>query len=338
VKPSCVRPSGRKGSYKTPACTPSSSERAHRLGKLPYQTSAESWRRFVAWCRYHLLYFKLPNRGQPWRYNLWREQRRQLTLAIKTVLAERFYEAPGDEAMIKVVTLATTSLRRCRHPVGLRELLGAPQAHADLLFKFVEKRIELKRLPGAPVPSWQAMSYRGDRFRAYLERKGRSGSTPSSTNPTKIIAKHEENRLAKPANAASAHPYKDDREPLTAERLCNAMADWFYRTVTMDFAQDVCTLAQLQIRDGLVDQYRKTTVATTFEGLLDELRPAEFSNDVSLTSEYAGWLLGCLLALRQQPPWMYGAIETACVRAKRLEEQARNARWITSTPYGSQLV
>ena len=38
-------------------------------GQVSYQVSAECWQSFVTWCRYHLLYFKLPNRGQALRAN-----------------------------------------------------------------------------------------------------------------------------------------------------------------------------------------------------------------------------------------------------------------------------
>jgi hypothetical protein len=44
----------------------------------------------------------------------------RVTEAISRVLAERFYEAPNGQEMARIVTLATTSLRRCRHSVGLR--------------------------------------------------------------------------------------------------------------------------------------------------------------------------------------------------------------------------
>ena len=129
-----------------------------RAGKSEYEAAARRWKRFAAWSRYNLMYFKLPKRGQPLRANLWREQRQQLTEAISRVLADHFYQAPNGQEMARIVTLATTSLRRCRHSVGLRELLRDPQAHSDFLFGLVEKRIDLTRLPGAPVPPWQQIT------------------------------------------------------------------------------------------------------------------------------------------------------------------------------------
>jgi hypothetical protein len=127
-----------------------------KFGKSSYQETAKRWPRFVAWARYHLLCFKLQSCGQPYRARLWREQRRQLTLAIAAALAGHFFEVPSDVEMVKLVTLATRSLKRSRHPVGLKELLQAPQSHAEFLVAFLKKRVELKRLPGSPVPAWQA--------------------------------------------------------------------------------------------------------------------------------------------------------------------------------------
>jgi hypothetical protein len=105
--------------------------------RLEYQSSAERWRRFVAWLRYNTLYLRLPERGEARPTTLWREQRRQLTELINKSLAERFFETPSDVEMVKIVTRATRSLRRGRHRVSLRELLRAPQAHTDFLAGFV---------------------------------------------------------------------------------------------------------------------------------------------------------------------------------------------------------
>ena len=105
-------------------------------GQVSYQVSAECWQSFVTWCRYHLLYFKPLNRGQAWRATLWREQRLQIVEFINRVLAERFFEVPSEAAMARVVTLITCSLRRCRHSVGLRDLLRSPQDHTNFLFDF----------------------------------------------------------------------------------------------------------------------------------------------------------------------------------------------------------
>jgi hypothetical protein len=123
-----------------------------RVGATEYQSAAGRWRRFAAWLRYNVLYVNFPKRGEPRPATLWREQRRQLTELINKALAERFFESPCDVEMVKIVTLAARSLRRGRHSVGLRELLRAPRAHTDFLVGFVEKRVELKRLPGAPIP------------------------------------------------------------------------------------------------------------------------------------------------------------------------------------------
>jgi hypothetical protein len=91
-----------------------------------------------------------------------------------------------------------------------------------------------------------------------------------------------------------------------------------------DFTREVCEQARYQIQHNLLDHYRGPTIATTFKGLVKELCPAEFSDDApTLISEYAGWLLGCLVALRQEPHWMYNAIGTACDQAMRLKKESR---------------
>jgi hypothetical protein len=82
-----------------------------RIGALDYQSTAGRWR-FVAWLRYNVLYVNLPKRGEPRAATLWREQRRQLTELINKSLTERFFESPNDVEIVKIVTLATRSLRR----------------------------------------------------------------------------------------------------------------------------------------------------------------------------------------------------------------------------------
>jgi hypothetical protein len=296
-----------------------------KIGRVAYQSAAQRWRRFVAWLRYNTLYISLPKRGEARRATLWREQRLQLTELINRVLAERFLEAPSDGEMAKIVTLATRSLRRGRHPVGLRELLRAPQAHTDFLAGFVEKRVELKRLPGAPVPAWQAASDRADRFREYQERNRGKVVEPSSISPDKIIKEEQDHQVTMPPKVKTPRRYTHERQVLTSEILVNAMAEWLYKNVTMkfNFTTEVCRQARFQIAQGLLDPYRIKTAATSFNGLMKELRPVEFSDDSAiLISEIAGWLLGCLLATGQQPGWMYEAFGVAGNRAKRMEEKS----------------
>jgi hypothetical protein len=292
--------------------------------RLEYQSAAERWRRFVAWLRYNILYVNVPNRGEPQPATLWREQRRQLSELIKKSLAQRFFETPSDMEMMHIVTLATRSLRRGRHPMSLRELLRAPQAHTDFLARFVEKRIELKRLPGAPVPAWQAVSDRVDRFKEYQERNRGKIVEPSSISPDRIIKEERDREVTTPPKVKTPRRYTHERQFLTSEILVNAMAGWLFQNVTMkfNFTTEVCKQARFQITHGLLDAYRVKTAATSFNGLMKELRPVEFSDDSAiLISEIAGWLLGCLLATGQQPRWMYEAFGAAGNRAKRMEKK-----------------
>lgn len=89
-----------------------------KIGGIAYQSAAKRWRRFVTWLRYNTLYLRPPNRGEARRATLWREQRLQLTELIKRVLAERLFEAPSEVEMIRIVTLATSSLRALAIPWG----------------------------------------------------------------------------------------------------------------------------------------------------------------------------------------------------------------------------
>jgi hypothetical protein len=157
--------------------------------------------------------------------------------------------------------------------------------------------------------------------------------------PREAIAKsnaHEEPGL--PAATVTSQRAKDQK-PLTEAGLQNSIAKWLHQTVTMDFAQGVCTEARSQIRDKLLDQYRGPTIAVLFEGLFERLmsesRPAEFSTHrPTQARQYVGWLLRCLLALRQEPGWMDQAIGVAMGRAKEMEDEDRHAECLAAISNG----
>jgi hypothetical protein len=199
-----------------------------KIGALEYQSIAGRWRRNVAWLRYNTLYTKLPKNTRPGRAQRWRDQRQQATQAIKTALAESFYEALDDKQMARIVTLLTTTLRRCRRAVGLVDFLLDPHAHSDLLIKFVVKRIELDRLPGAPKPAWQAASDRADKFKEYQESSIGKIAQPSDASSGAIIAVEQEQKMVVPAKAKAPQRYTHHREALTGEILIDAMAEWLY--------------------------------------------------------------------------------------------------------------
>jgi hypothetical protein len=310
-----------------------------RIGRVAYQSAARRWRRFVAWLRYNTLYIKFPKRGEAWRATLWRGQRLQITELINKVLAERFFEVPSEAAMAKVVTLITCSLRRCRHSVGLRELLRCPQEYTDFLFGFVEKRVELKRLPGAPVPEWQAISDRADKFRELQKKSCGKDSTPFDVGSDKIIATEPERQVSASPKINTPRPFTHNRQPLTAEMLLDAMGIWLYQEVTTKFnlTREVCEQAQHQITRYLLDQYLIKTAATSFNGVVQELRPTDTFMDIpDIINFHAGWMLGILLALRQQPVWMYQAIGAIGGRAIQLAEKARYDKWTATLVNRSQ--
>ena len=108
--------------------------------------------------------------------------------------------------------------------------------------------------------------------------------------------------------------------------------------MNFNLTREICEQARYQILHGHLDQYRVDKLAaTSFNGVVQELRPTNEVTDVpDVISAYAGWLLGILLALRQHPGWIYGAIETIGARAVQKEQQARNEAW-TATVTGSEL-
>ena len=308
-----------------------------RVSRTVYRDAADKWLKFVFWCRYNLSYFKMPNPVRFRRAAMWREQRLQLSGIITTILEKNFRENLDEQQMRKTMTLLMSSLRRGRHRVGLRDLLRDPKPHENLLFEFISKRNDLKKLPGAPVPAWQQITDRTDKFNAYVAAKRTAAAAqhavkrvlPVAAPIAKVAIKPtlSERLAAIRARKTTTDTVDTITKPagnthngvaLTGEILCGAMAEWLARVVgsRFDLIRGICRQAQFIISVNLVDQYRRPTVSTSFEGLVQELRPENpFTETNSAISEHAVWLLRVLLALRQEPAWMYWAIGTACGRA-----------------------
>ena len=318
-----------------------------RVGTNSYKETAERWRRFAAWTRYTLLYFKVPGRRQPYWSIVWRNQRRELTQAFEMALRARFFEAPSDVEMVRLVTLATRSLKRSRHAVSFMDLLHAPQSHVDFLISLARNRLQLNRLPGAAVPRWESASDRADAFRAFRERMAKTALSPSSAKPPETSTKSYAPEEAAPPTATMTNQLSKDQKPrtgeglvqMTEEGLQNSIAKWLHQTVTMDSAYSVSAEARLQISNQLLDQHRGPTIAFLFEGLferfMNESRPAEFSiHRPTRARQYAGWLLRCLLALRQEAGWINHAIGVAMGRAKEMEDEDRHAECFAAISNG----
>jgi hypothetical protein len=290
-----------------------------RAGKSEYEAAAKRWKRFAAWSRYNLMFFKLPKRGQPLRANLWREQRQRLTEVISRVLAEHFYQVPNDQEMARIVTLATTSLRRCRHSVGLRELLCDPHAHSDFLLGFVEKRINLNRLPGAPVPPWQQITDRADKFRAYRERHDEQAVGPSDGLESGQMLQIQRPVTTKVTEMVPIKPRSNARILVSDEALVEAMAQILHDVGGMKLSEAIAEQARFQIQRDL-DQYRRPTAARTLNGLVKELRPSDYSTFLpDLINQYVEWLLGLMLALGREASLIYKTVGAALFRARQLE-------------------
>jgi hypothetical protein len=143
----------------------------NRIGKPELKIVQLRWARFVDWCRYYLLQTKAPKFTHSFGKTMWRGQRELLGIAINAALVENYYEPLAPEDLARIVALLKRSLRRGRHPVTLLELLKAPEQHTDVLLGFVQKRIQLTRTPGAPLPAWEAAMLRAEKFAAHQNRR-----------------------------------------------------------------------------------------------------------------------------------------------------------------------
>jgi hypothetical protein len=101
-----------------------------------------------------------------------------LASMFQQALVDHFHAPLTEDQMIRMVNLAKESFRRGRQPMTLRELISAERQGRDLLFKFVESRLELTALPGAFVPPWKLAMERADKFNAHRQ----SLIHPAATN------------------------------------------------------------------------------------------------------------------------------------------------------------
>jgi hypothetical protein len=118
------------------------------------------------------------------------------------------------------------------------------------------------------------------------------------------------------------------------------MGAWLYQEVTTKFniSPEVCEQARYQISHHPLDQYRTKTAATSFSGVVQELRPADSFTDIpTIINIYVRWMLEILLALRQEPAWIYQAIRAIGGRAIQLAEKARYDEWTATLANRSQL-
>ena len=119
------------------------------------------------------------------------------------------------------------------------------------------------------MPTWQAASDRGDK-----------SAIPLCVCSDEIIAAVQL-VVTKPARR-----YAHNGHHLTASMLLDAMTAWLYEEATMKFnyTADVCEHATVQIGYGFLEQYQFKTAATSFNGLMEERRPTEFSDDAGMNT------------------------------------------------------
>jgi hypothetical protein len=298
-----------------------------KAGREAFQEGSVRWLRFTDWMHYNLLHFRVPRRGFGQPAKLWREQRQQLTELFRNVLAERLFECPNDTEMIRIVTLGTTSARRGRLGVTLWTLLKTPEPHSDLLFSFINKRIELKLLPDAPLPLWKQVSDRGDRFREYQEQQ--VAGTTIATSALDQVASNTEDLMQQTTQiptVATLQTFAERGVTASDEKLVAALAIWFNKEVTSGFERPVAELAKYLVVHDQFQHYKKPTTATTIKGLIEELRPAVHPQlTEEPTNEYAAWLLGCLLAVRSDRSDLLNGVLYGYGRAVAIKEGRHNA-------------
>jgi hypothetical protein len=215
--------------------------------------------------------------------------------------------------------------------VGLIDFLRAPEKHTEYLIDFATKCVDLKRLPGAPVPAWQGASDRGDRieeYRAKIQDKGLVAiADDTRSDPTSV----EDQKPTLPVRVKPPCPFTHNRQRLTEEVVIDRMAKLLFDEVTVPFTltAEVCMQAQYQILHGNLDQYRVDDLSSTsLNGVIEELRPTQPVEGLfDITNSNAGWLLRIMLALRQKPAWMYGAIERIGAQSIQMARQASYDGW-----------
>jgi hypothetical protein len=273
-----------------------------------------------------LTYFHLPNNQQPRRARFWREQRQQLALAITAALREHFREISSDAEMTRVVTLLSRSLRRGRHLRSLREVLKNPQAHTNFLVEFVEKRLVLKTLPGAPISAWQAYFDRADKFNAFKDQPPSAIACRPAVHESAPATAEQEQAIQTPDEASDV--LSCERKIIVSnESIVDELAPWFNNDVTPGFERPVVEQAQFLIKHNLHEQYRRQTTATTIRGLIEELRPVEHPQLAEEPiNEYVAWVLGCLLAVRSDRSAIYDGVSFGFGRALAMREGRQNVR------------
>jgi hypothetical protein len=142
-----------------------------KVGKQAFAELAKRWRLHLAWVRYNLLRFKVAKLAAWNNKPLMREQRACLVTMIKRSLAEHLCNALPAEEVARMALLANNALRRGRMTMTLRELLNAGRAGRDLLFAFVDKRVELVPLSGLKVETGRLMMERASRFEDFIKGK-----------------------------------------------------------------------------------------------------------------------------------------------------------------------
>jgi hypothetical protein len=208
--------------------------------------------------------------------------------------------------------------------MGVRELLRTPQDHADFLVEFVVKRLNLRRLPGAPAPHWQLIIDRADKFKEFRERRNLPVAELPKAPETPQTGPAQTPQTKVPDLPQVESETKGGIE-VSNETLVNAMAQILIQCSGVGSSERAVSEAKYRIL--YVVQHKKHTAARTFDRLIRELEPCDFStNPDELNSQYAEWLLRLALDIGREPSFIYGALGAALHRAKLLKGAAHEVK------------
>lgn len=298
-----------------------------RVGKAEFQDASVTWRRFIAWMRFNLISLKIPEFGPHRRKKFWADQRNDLRLLIGATLENRCYGVLSESDMTRMVGLLTAEFRRGRHLLGLRALLtGDRQTSEDLLFKLLEKKLTLVRLPGAKIPLWEQIVERGEKIKAYQLRISlRPSEAPNTPDPlpgTRVQPIHL--RLVSPVASPTIAPVAaPNARPQPSHSLSVGIAQWLLKEVEPQNRDSVIEQAKFLLQNNLCERKEHQTQAD-LPALIESSRPAFVDCEPILNPDYINflvdWLLGWSSQLESDPNNLYSAFSFALGNARNLSE------------------
>lgn len=296
-------------------------------GKDSYQQHQQQWKRFVSWCRYHLLYLDLPRMpALQGPRMLRREQRAQLLEILEERIRARCTEAPPQEGLRHVVDLAIRELRRGRHDTTARQLLQDRETAAEFIWQFLEKRLELKlkrefqnlavRMSENAARIWAVMQAGWNHPEP--ERVGVPPTPAACQQPTQESESTSRDQAVQTSLATVPEStVSDETKPLP--NLCaDHIATWFLEEVDPGYWYTVLSDAQTQVLRWPERYLNVPWKAVTQDDLVTETEPEDKSTNGPEFSAYlTEWLLRWTLALNPSPRHVHDLLQAGWAQAKR---------------------